>query len=70
MTTTLPSRISHGLAALSRGDPLRALQEEVDDLLNRFSNDFDAEWMMRPFAPAADAPKPMKPCRSALMFRA
>ena len=54
MTTTLPSRISHGFAALRRGDPIRALQEEVDDLLNRFSNDFDAEWMMRPFAPAAD----------------
>lgn len=54
MTTTLPSRISHRIAALRRGDPIRALQEEVDDLLNRFSNDFDAEWMMRPFAPAAD----------------
>lgn len=54
MTTTLPSRISHGLASLRRHDPFRVLQEEVDDLLNRFSNDFDAEWMMRPFAPAAD----------------
>ena len=53
MTTTLPSRLSHGLSALRR-DPFRALQEEVDDLLNRFSNDFDADWMMRPFAPAAD----------------
>jgi HSP20 family protein len=53
MTATLPSRISHGLSSLRR-DPFRALQEEVDDLLNRFSNDFDADWMTRPFAPAAD----------------
>lgn len=53
MTTTLPSRISHGLASLRR-DPLRLLQEEIDDLLNRFSTDFDAEWLMRPFAPAVD----------------
>jgi HSP20 family protein len=53
MNTTLPSRISHGLSAFRR-EPFRALQEEVDDLLNRFSNDFDAGWMMRPFAPAAD----------------
>lgn len=53
MNATLPSRISHGLSALRR-DPFRALQEEVDDLLNRFSKDFDSEWMMRPFAPAAD----------------
>jgi HSP20 family protein len=53
MNTTLPSRISHGLSVLRR-DPFRALQEEVDDLLNRFSKDFDADWMTRPFAPAAD----------------
>jgi HSP20 family protein len=53
MNATLPTRITRGLSALRR-DPFRALQEEVDDLLNRFSNDFDAEWMVRPFAPAAD----------------
>jgi len=54
MTTTLPSRISHGLSSLRRHDPFRALQEEFDDVLNRFSNDFDGEWLTRPFAPAAD----------------
>ncbi|MFO1094378.1 MAG: Hsp20/alpha crystallin family protein [Planctomycetaceae bacterium] len=54
MSTTLPTRISQGFASLGRRDPFRALHEEVDDLLNRFSNDFDAEWLMRPFAPAAD----------------
>jgi HSP20 family protein len=54
MSTTLPSRLSQGLTSLRRADPFRALQEEVDDLLNRFSRDVDSGWLMRPFAPALD----------------
>jgi HSP20 family protein len=54
MTTTLPSRLSQGLTSLRRADPFRALQEEVNDLLNRFSRDVDSDWLMRPFAPALD----------------
>lgn len=54
MPTTVPSRLSQGLSSLRRADPFRALQEEVDDLLNRFSRDVDSEWLMRPYAPALD----------------
>ena len=54
MAATLPSRLSQGITSLRRADPFRALQEEVDDLLNRFSRDVDSDWLMRPFAPALD----------------
>jgi HSP20 family protein len=54
MSTTIPSRVSQGLSALRHGNPLRTLQEDFDDLLNRFSREVDSDWMTRPFAPAMD----------------
>jgi HSP20 family protein len=54
MATTLPTRISQKLSRLRHREPFLALQEEMDDLINRFSEDWGAEWMSRPFAPLAD----------------
>ena len=54
MTTTLPTRISRGLSALRRRDPFRALQQEFDDLLGRFSEDFNGDWPALPNVPSLD----------------
>lgn len=54
MTATLPTRISRGLSALRRRDPFRALQQEFDDLLGRFSEDWNGDWPALPNVPSLD----------------
>ena len=40
-TTSLPSNISRRLEPLMRSDPFRVLQQEMDEMLSRFSRDWD-----------------------------
>jgi HSP20 family protein len=54
MTTTLPTRISRGLSALRGRDPFRALQQEFDDLLSHFSEDWGGDWPARMSVPSLD----------------
>jgi HSP20 family protein len=43
MKTTLPSRVSNRLSTWFRPDPFGSLRDEVNDLFNRFSGEFDGE---------------------------
>jgi HSP20 family protein len=54
MTTSLPARTSRGLRSFFEGDPLRSLQEEMDSLLSRFSQDWGGDWLPRGYAPSLD----------------
>jgi HSP20 family protein len=54
MSTTLPARISEKLGLFRRRDPFQVLQQEMDDLITRFSDDWGGDWLARPFAPLAD----------------
>lgn len=54
MSTALPARISEKLGQLRRRDPFHVLQQEMDDLINRFSEDWGVDWLSRPFTPLAD----------------
>jgi HSP20 family protein len=54
MTVSLPTRISRGLQPFVSGDAFRALREEMDDLLSRFSADWDGEWVAQAVTPSLD----------------
>jgi HSP20 family protein len=43
MKTTLPSRVSNRLSTWFRPDPFGTFRDEVNDLFNRFSGEFDGE---------------------------
>lgn len=54
MTTGLTTRISRGLAPLLSREPFRTLQEEMDDLIGRFSADWNGEWLRGVMVPSID----------------
>jgi HSP20 family protein len=54
MSTALSTRISRGLAPLFGREPFRSLQQEMDDLLGRFSADWDGEWLRGAMVPSVD----------------
>jgi HSP20 family protein len=54
-TTSLPTRISRGLEPFFRRDPFRALQQEMDEMLSRFSYDWNGgELLTQAAAPSLD----------------
>jgi HSP20 family protein len=54
MTVSLPARISRRLRPLLPRDPFHTLQEELDDLLSRFSAEWDGEWVPGAMTPTLD----------------
>jgi len=54
MAKPLPARTSRGLTSWFEQDPFRALREEMDDMLTRFSTDWDGSWPTRERIPAID----------------
>ena len=54
MATTLPTRISRTLEPFFDRDPLRALRREMDDLMRRFSLEWDEDWLPAEFHPSLD----------------
>lgn len=54
MAVTLPTRVSRGLSALRGRDPFRALQQEFDDLLSHFSEDWSGDWPAKMHVPSLD----------------
>lgn len=53
--STLTTRMSRGLEPIFRRDPFRALQQEMDDMLSRFSRDWDGgEWPAQGTVPSLD----------------
>lgn len=54
MSVMLPTRLKETFGSLRHNDPFQVLQQEMDSLLNRFSEDWGTEWLARPFAPCAD----------------
>lgn len=54
MAVSLPSRVTRGLRPLFERDPFRVLQDEMDDLLSRFSQSWDEEWLAHVHAPSTD----------------
>jgi HSP20 family protein len=54
MSTALSTRISRGLAPLFGREPFRTLQEEMDDLIGRFSADWNGEWLRGVMVPSID----------------
>jgi HSP20 family protein len=54
MATTLPARLSEKFNLFRRRDPFQVLQQEMDDVLTRFSEDWGGDWLARPYAPLAD----------------
>ena len=54
MNAPLSTRISRGLAPLLGREPFRALQEEMDDLINRFSSEWTDEWSRGLMVPSVD----------------
>ncbi len=54
MSTALSTRISRGLAPLFSHEPFHTLQEEMDDLIGRFSADWNGEWLRGVMVPSID----------------
>lgn len=51
-TMNVPARVSQGLQPLF--SPFRALRDEMEDLITRFSADWSAPWLTTAFKPATD----------------
>ena len=54
MKTLLPVRVTRGLQPLFSREPFVSLREEMDDLLGRFTSDWDDDWITRGFSPSLD----------------
>lgn len=54
MAVSLPSKKSTVLSPFFSRHPFRALQEEMDDLLSRFSRDWDEDWLAGTISPSLD----------------
>ena len=54
MSTALSTRISRRLAPLFGREPFHALQQEMDDLINRFSAGVEGEWLGGVTVPSID----------------
>jgi HSP20 family protein len=54
MTTGLSTQISRRLAPFVRREPFQALQQEMDDLIHRFSAGWNADWAGGVSVPSID----------------
>lgn len=54
MTTTLAKRTAGGLRSLLSRDPFRALQEEVDELIERFESEWNGDRLKNVTVPSLD----------------
>jgi HSP20 family protein len=54
MPETLPARISSSFPSLFNRAPFRTLRQEMDDLIERVSREWDGNWPAVGFRPAAD----------------
>lgn len=54
MTTTLPTRTSHGIGSWFDRTPLSSLREEMNDLFGRFSTDWDGGFLTGGRVPSLD----------------